>query len=181
MRSTALAAASRSLVLPLALLLAAPVALAHGPTRQKVTETIEIAAPAGKVWDAIKDYSALHTWHPAVESSETTAGNEPGSIRTLHLGGGATIVESLKKYDADAMRYSYKMEDPGPVPVTNYSSTISVAGKGDGSVVTWKGAFYRGDPNNNPPPERNDEAAIKAITGIYQSGLANLKKQVEGQ
>ncbi|MCB1897224.1 MAG: SRPBCC family protein [Rhodocyclaceae bacterium] len=177
MRSTALA---RRLAVPLALMLVAPLAAAHGPTRQKVTESIDIQAPATRVWNAIKDYSALHTWHPAVESSEATAGNEPGSIRTLHLGGGATIVESLKSYDGDGMRYSYKMEDPGPVPVTNYSSTISVEGKGEGSVVTWKGAFYRGDPNNNPSPERNDEAAIKAITGIYKAGLDNLKKMVEG-
>ncbi|MCB1908616.1 MAG: SRPBCC family protein [Rhodocyclaceae bacterium] len=162
-------------------MLAAPIAVAHGPTRQKVTETIEIDAPAAKVWDTIKEFSALDAWHPAVASSEATAGNAPGSVRTLHLGGGGTIVESLKKYDGGAMSYSYRMEDAGPVPVTNYTSTISVAGKGDGSVVTWKGAFYRGDPNNNPPPERNDEAAIEAITGIYRAGLGNLKKLVEGR
>ena len=170
-----------SLTMPLAALGTALDAAAHGPTRQKVTETIEIAAPAAKVWGQIKDYAALESWHPAVESSETSDGNNPGSVRTLHLKGGATIVESLKKYDADGMSYAYKMEDPGPVPVTNYSSTISVKGKGDGSVVTWRGAFYRGDPNNNPPPERNDEAAIQAVTGIYKAGLGNLKTLVEGK
>ena len=48
-----------------------------------------------------------------------------------------------------------------------------------GSIVLWNGGFYRGYPNNNPPPELNDQAAIKAVTGIYQSGLANLKKLAE--
>ncbi len=154
---------------------------AHGPTRQKVTQSVDIAAPPAKVWDAIKDFSGLHTWHPAIESSETTAGNELGSVRTLTLGGGGKVVEVLKKYDAAGMSYKYRMTDPGPVPVNNYTSTISVAAKGEGSVVTWKGAFYRGYPNNDPPPELNDEAAVKAVTGIYQSGLANLKKMIEGK
>jgi len=180
MRSTLLAA-PLTLAATLALMTTSIDASAHGPTRQKVAESITINAPAKAVWDRIKDFSALHAWHPAVESSETTDGNNPGSVRTLHLKGGGTIVEILKKYDAEGMHYAYKMEDPGPVPVSNYSSTISVTASGDGSEVSWKGAFYRGDPNNNPPPERNDEAAIKAITGIYQAGLQNLKTLVEGK
>lgn len=170
------------LSLPPLLLTSATEAEAHGPTRQKVTETIQIDAPPEAVWDRIKDFSGLHTWHPAVESSETTDGNKIESHRTLHLKGGGTIVERLTKYSAEQRSYSYRMDDEGPVPVTNYSSTISVvAGSGAGSTVEWRGAFYRGDPNNDPPPERNDEAAITAITGIYQSGLANLRKLVEGK
>ncbi|MCB1955323.1 MAG: SRPBCC family protein [Rhodocyclaceae bacterium] len=180
MRRTLLSTAL-TLTLPLVMAGAAQEAAAHGPTRQKVTESIEINAPAAKVWGQIKEYSALQSWHPAVESSETTDGNNVGSVRTLHLKGGGTIVESLKKYDADGMSYAYKMEDPGPVPVTNYTSTISVSAKGSGSEVTWKGAFYRGDPNNNPAPERNDEAAIQAVSGIYKAGLGNLKTLVEGK
>jgi len=29
----------------------------------------------------------------------------------------------------------------------------------------------RGYPNNDPPPELNDEAALAAVTGVYQAGL----------
>lgn len=171
---------ARTLALPAALLLATTTAFAHGPTRQKVAESITIDAPPQAVWQRIKDFSGLHTWHPAVASSETTDGNQPDSRRTLHLGGGGTIVERLTKYSDEEMRYSYRMEDPGPVPVSNYSSTISVApGNPGGSLVEWRGAFYRGDPNNDPPPERNDDAAVAAITGIYQAGLRNLKDLVE--
>ena len=54
-------------------------------------------------------------------------------------------------------------------------------GADDAAVVEWRGAFYRGFPNNDPPPEQNDEAAVKAVTGVYKSGLANLKKLVEGK
>ena len=48
--------------------------------------------------------------------------------------------------------------------------------KGDKTIVTWKGAFYRGYRNNDPPAELSDEAAVAAVTGLYQAGLAHLKK-----
>jgi uncharacterized protein YndB with AHSA1/START domain len=175
----------RKTLIAAALLCAASVgssAWAHGPTRQKVTETMAIAAAPDQVWSRVKDFAALHSWHPAVETSETTAGNETGSLRTLHLKGGGTIVEELTRYSAEERRLAYRMKDPGPVPVSNYSATLSVnPGEGGGSVVEWRGAFYRGDPNGNPPPEKNDEAAIAAVTAVYKAGLGNLKRLVEGQ
>ncbi|BAL27127.1 SRPBCC family protein [Azoarcus sp. KH32C] len=172
----------RKTLIAATLLCAVTAAWAHGPTRQKVAETVTIAAPPEAVWDRLKDFAALQTWHPAVESSQTTAGNEIGSVRTLNLKGGGKIVEELTRYSAEEHRLAYKMTDPGPVPVTNYSSTLSV-GPGDGNttVVEWKAGFYRGDPNNNPAPERNDDAAIAAVTGIYKAGLDNLKKLAEGK
>jgi Polyketide cyclase / dehydrase and lipid transport. len=55
-----------------------------------------------------------------------------------------------------------------------------ITNQGSQSVVEWRGAFYRGYPNNDPPPDQNDEAAVKAISGVYKGGLENLKKLVEG-
>ena len=73
----------------------------------------------------------------------------------------------------------YRMTE-GALPVSTYTSTLSVkAGPNGDAVVEWRGAFYRGYPGNNPPPDQNDEAAVKAITGVYQSGLANLKVMSE--
>jgi len=172
----------RKTLIASALLCASTIAWAHGPTRQKVTETVTIAAPPETVWQRIKNFDALPSWHPAVESSATTAGNETGSLRTLQLKGGGTIVEELTRYSVPDHSFAYRMKDPGPLPVSNYSAIISVnPGAGGSSVVEWRGAFYRGDPNNNPAPERNDEAAIAAVSGVYQAGLANLKKLVEGK
>lgn len=155
-------------------------AWAHGPTRQKVTETITINAPAAKVWAAMGDFAALKDWHPAVEKSPADKGNEVGSVRTIALKGGGELVETLQRYDASQMTYTYRAKDGGALPVTNYTSTITVTAQGDKSQVEWRGAFYRGFPNNDPPPDQNDEAAVKAVTGVYQSGLAALKKKVEG-
>ena len=170
----------RKTLIAATLLCTATTAWAHGPTRQKVDESVTIAAPPGVVWNRVKDFAALQSWHPAVASSQATAGNEVGSVRTLNLKGGGKIVEELTRYSAEDHRIAYKMTDPGPIPVTNYSSTLSVTpGDGGTTVVEWKGAFYRGDPNNNPAPERNDEAAIAAVTGVYKAGLDNLKALAE--
>jgi hypothetical protein len=156
-------------------------ASAHGPTRQKVVETVKIAAPASVVWARVKNFDALKDWHPAVEASPADKGNTEGSERKIALRGGGALVETLERYDDATMRYSYRAKDGGALPVTNYTSTISVSSEGNITTVEWRGAFYRGYPNNDPPPDQNDEAAVKAVTGVYQSGLAHLKKLVEGK
>jgi hypothetical protein len=155
---------------------------AHGPSRQKITETIEIDAPPAKVWAAIADFHDM-SWLPGVAKSTGEGGNEPDvATRQLTLDGGATIDESLYKYDAGAMSYSYRIDkvDVKVLPVNNYSSTITVLPREGGKcTVEWRGAFYRGYPNNDPPPELNDDAAIKAVTALYRKGLDSLKKKVE--
>lgn len=168
--------------LSLLVVTAAPLtASAHGPTRQKVTEKVEINAPADKVWAMMGNFQDM-SWHPAVKKTEGEGGNDVGATRKLTLGPDAIIDEKLLKFDAGKKRYKYEITevDVKVLPIKNYSSMISVAEDGGKSVVTWKGAFYRGFLNNDPPPELNEEAAIKAVTGLFRSGLEALKKKVEG-
>jgi carbon monoxide dehydrogenase subunit G len=174
-------ALARTLGPMLALSLLAGPALAHGPTRQKVTEKISIDAPADVVWARIKNFDALKDWHPAVASSPADKGNEEGSVRQVTLKGGGSLTETLESWNDAQKKYSYRLKDGGALPVTNYTSTITVSADGAKSTVEWRGAFYRGFPNNDPPPDQNDEAALKAVTGVYTSGLQHLKKLVEGQ
>jgi carbon monoxide dehydrogenase subunit G len=172
-----------SLTRPLAafglLISLAATSAAHGPTRQKVVEQIAIDAPPAVVWGRIHNFDALKDWHPAIAESPADKGNAEGSVRSLKLKGGGELSETLEAYDDAKMRYSYRAKDGGALPVTNYTSTLSVRPEGSQSIVEWRGAFYRGFPNNDPPPDQNDEAAVRAITGVYKSGLANLKKLVE--
>jgi len=153
---------------------------AHGPTRQKVVEKISIDAPADAVWAKLKNFDALKDWHPAVAASPTDKGNAVGSVRTIALKGGGELIETLEGHSEEQKKYSYRAKDGGALPVSNYSSTIQVTGEGNKAVVEWRGAFYRGFPGNEPPADKNDEAAVKAITGVYRGGLENLKKLVEG-
>lgn len=150
-------------------------ALAHGPTRQKVTVTTEVAADPAEVWAAIGDFQDM-SWHPAVHSTTGEGGNDIDATRQLVLGaeGGPTIDEVLYKYSAEKMSYSYRITavKVEVLPVTNYSSHLTVKPRdGGGALVEWRGAFYLGYPNNDPPEELNDAAAIAAVTGVYQAGL----------
>ena len=170
-----------ALLLALILGLAALPAAAHGPTRQKVVEKISIDAPAERVWARIKNFDALKDWHPAVQASPADQGNTEGSVRQVKLKSGGALVETLESYDDAKMKYSYRAKDGGALPVTNYTSTLTVSADGGKAIVEWRGAFYRGYPNNDPPPDQNDEAAVKAVAGVYQSGLAQLKTLVEAK
>jgi hypothetical protein len=164
---------------------AAPAA-AHGATRQKIVETVDINLPPDKVWAIVKDFDSLAKWHPVAASSVADKGNEVGSVRTVVLKapGDPKIIEELLSYDDAGRTYHYGIRevDVKVLPVTNYTSWLTVSDDGHGgSTVEWKGAFYRGYPNNDPPPELNDDAAIAAVTAVYRGGLDNLKKIAEAK
>lgn len=163
------------------MVLGAATAMAHGPSRQKVIEKAEIAVPPDKVWAVIGNFQDMN-WHPAVAKTEGTGGNEPGATRKITLKNGGTIEEKLNKYDKDGKSYSYEITnvDVKFFPVNNYSSTISVGDAGGKSVLEWKGACYRGYVNNDPPPELNDEAAVKAMLELYKAGFDAVKAKVGG-
>ena len=170
---------------------AVEVADAHGPSRQKVIETVTINATPDKVWKVMGNFQDM-SWLPGVKSTTGTGGNsiDPKNDdnevakRSLTLEGGGVIQEGLYKYDATEHSYSYRIDkvDTKVLPVNDYSSTIKVepSSDGKGSTVTWKGAFYRGYMNNDPPPDMDDAASKAAIQKIYRAGLDNLKKKLEG-
>lgn len=165
----------RNLWLAVLLVLLPTLALAHGPTRQKVTLSVDVAAAPEAVWAVIGNFQDM-SWHPAVFSTTGENGNEIDATRVVTLGaeGGPTIAETLTKFDAAKMSYSYMITavDVAVLPVTNYSSHLTVKPlEGGGSRIEWRGAFYRGYPNNDPPENLNDAAAIAAVSGVYQAGL----------
>jgi len=171
------------LALGLATVAFATVAEAHGPSRIKVIKTVDVAAPPAKVWGIIADFDKINTWLPAVEKVDASGGNSPNSAkRVLHLKSGGVIEENLTKYNASSMSYSYEIPkvDPKVLPVNDYSSTITVSDNGKGgSTVEWRGAFYRGYMNNDPPPDQTDEASQAAVAGVYDLGLATIKSLAE--
>jgi hypothetical protein len=161
--------------------LASAPAFAHGPSRQKVVEKIDIDAPADKVWAIVGNFQD-GSWIPGVTKVEG-AGSDVGAKRTLIVKDGGKIEESVTKLDAAGKSIAYKIDnvDVKVLPVNNYAATITVKDYGGKSEVEWKGAFYRGFMNNDPPPELSDEAALKAVTDIYKGGLAALKAKAEGK
>ncbi len=148
------------------------VASAHGPTRQKVEISTEVAVTPDKAWAAVSNFQDL-SWLPGVTKVEGS-GSEVGSKRTITLANGEQITEHVDKLQPDKMMIMYRMDADNvkALPVTNYSSRITVKDAGGGkSTVIWWGAFYRGYPNNDPPAELSDEAAVKAVSDLYNAGL----------
>lgn len=170
--------------LPIALLAIVPThALAqHAPTRAKLTETIAIAAPPGKVWERIRNFDDL-SWNPLVASVGAAPGNHLDSARLVTLKTGGEMAETLYRYDDRRRMYATLIPhmDIEVLPVQTYSSYLTVK---DGptpetSIVEWRAAFYRGWPNNDPPPELNEEAGIRAVGAYAREALAGLKAAVE--
>lgn len=158
-----------------------PSAFAHGPTPQKVEKSIVIKAAPAKVWATVKDFGNMQAWHPAIASTKLEKkGTE--IHRTLTLKSGGEIHEKLRSADDKEMKLKYEITG-GVAPVADYNSYMMVtAGPGAGeSTVTWVGRFYRTYKLNPPiPAGQDDETAFNFITGVYDSGLANLKKVLEG-
>ena len=165
-----------------ALLLGATVSFAAAPIL-KVSKTVTIDVPVDQVWAKCGDFDALDRWLPAVTKDTLTKGknNVPGAVRHLDIKGGGYVNEELLHYSAKGHSYSYKILD-SVLPVSDYHSTLSVKAAGTGkSVVRWTGTFKRKDTGPNPAENANDKAAKDAISGVYQSGLDNLKQSLEAK
>jgi mxaD protein len=158
-------------------------ASAHGPTPQKADEKITIAAPPAAVWDVIKEFGSIGDWHSGLAKVAAEGGNKEGATRTLTLKSGGDIVESLDAYNEKEMSIEYRLlkENVDAFPVSFYSDQISVRPAEDGSEVEWTSRFYRADTTNEPPENKNDEAATKATTDFFQAGLAGIKAKAEGK
>jgi carbon monoxide dehydrogenase subunit G len=159
----------------LGLLTIAPLAAeTDGPSLQNVTLEIRLDATPEEVWAVIGNFQDM-SWHPSVAASTGTGGNDPEATRVLSLGAadGPMIAEVLGTYSVEQRSYSYRITavDVAVLPVTNYSSDLTVKDDNGKAIVEWRGAFNRGDPNNDPPENLNDEAAVAAVTGVYQAGL----------
>lgn len=141
-----------------------------------VSKTIAIEAPAAEVWDKVKDFNGLNTWHPAVASVDITEGenNVPGAVRKLTLQDGGTINETLQTWDATSMTYSYNITE-SVLPVSDYEATLEIVPITPNSTkVTWSASFNAGKG-------ADDETARDTISGIFDSGLENLSVMMSGQ
>lgn len=172
----------RSWILAGALCAAFP-AWAHGPTRQKLELSVDIAAPPAKIWAIIGNFHDL-SWVPAVAGVTGPGGNDPDTAKrdvTLKSGG-AWHAEELSDYDAAKHTYGTFLPhvDIKILPVADFSAHLAVTPIDAGhSHVEWRSAFYRGYPNNNPPPDLNEAAAVRAVTAFCQPALDALKTRLE--
>ena len=166
------------------LLLTSPCAAhaAHGASPLKVVEEIKVDAPLEKVWGVIDDFA-----HPittlTIERIEASGNNTPDQAqRRLFLKDGVMIEEVLTKRDGERFMIGVhrKTDNLQLLPAVNYTSLITLRSLDqDHTIIEWKARFYRGYPNNNPPPELNDDVAVMAVKKLITGELAALKKHIE--
>ena len=125
-----------------------------------VTMTSSMSPDA--LWKKVGDFCGIASWHPAIEKCTLSA---DGKQRTLSLKGGGTVVEELENWDNANHSYTYTILS-GPLPVTNYHSTITVTGDAKGSTLKWTGTF---DAKGAP-----DADVKKTMDGVYEAGAKAL-------
>lgn len=155
---------------------------AHGPSRQKLVESIEINASPQTVWNMISDFSN-YDWHPDVMSF-SSEGKEIGSKRIIKFGENKKISQTLEKLNNEKKIISWRIleTENSIMPVNSYSATLSVSkveGNDNKSNLKFKAAFYRGFMGNDPPEELNDENSKKKVLSFVSKSLKGIKSKLE--
>lgn len=148
---------------------------------QSTYEAVVIDAPADKVWDMVKGWDSLHTWHPVFSATKIIAGGlSVGSIRELTIKDGPKFTEELLSFDNVGQALHYKIIE-SPLPVVDYLSTVRVLSLGENrSELAWM-ASWRRKARDGATAENDDRAVGKFLSGAYQAGLQNVKKMAEGR
>ncbi|MBU0601524.1 MAG: SRPBCC family protein [Gammaproteobacteria bacterium] len=155
----------RNAIVAAGLLAATGTCLAAGAISLEREVTVDTTPDT--VWKLVGNFNALDVWHPAVVSSTMKgAGTKAGATRVLTLGNGALIKEKLTAYSSTKHSYTYAITE-SPLPVKNYSSTISLSPAGEGkTLVKWQATF---DANG-----ASDDEATKVMQGVYDGGLTRV-------
>lgn len=125
----------------------------HGPTPQKVQESVTIAASPQKTWEALKNYSELKK------------------------------IMKVRSFKDKLMKAKYELiEKDVPFSDYNAQIRVKKGANENESIVQWTARFYRTYKLNPPIPEGQDDAtAVAAVKKIVGPGLEGFKKYVESQ
>jgi hypothetical protein len=131
---------------------------------QMVADSVDLAATPDAVWALIGAFDP--SWHPLVAKAEMT-GLGVGQLRTIETIDGKQIIERLDEIDSSGRFYRYT--SLSGIPASNFTGTLGVKPKGDGSVVEWRSQFLA---DNQP------EIVVKAIvSALLKTGLGSLKER----
>ena len=134
----------------------------------KVVLTSDVAASPDMLWQAIKGFSAIGTWHPLVRDV-SSEGDGVGSTRRVEVQGAGHFVERLEQINEGERVYRYAIVD-SPLPVFNCTVEVRVSDNGDGSAcVAWESSF---------DSEAGGELlAVKTFQRLTQSAFDRLQQQ----
>ena len=152
---------------------------AHGPSRQKVSESIEINASPDEVWNIVSDFKNF-TWNENIQNTVAND-NNVGSERLIKFKSGENIKQILEKVDNEKMMINWRIIETNNkiLPVNSYSAKLFVKSEQNKTKVLYKTGFYRGFMGNDPPPELNDENSKKLVKNFVLENLKGLKNIIE--
>lgn len=133
-----------------------------------------IAAPAGAVWQVVRDFNALPQWAPFVAESRIEQNMRPdqvGCIRSFRLKDGGKIRERLLALSDFDMSCTYSILE-SPMGVENYVATLALIPITDGNatLATWKANF-------DAAPDREDGLARDIGQNVFQAAFSALKSR----
>lgn len=146
------------------LLLGAAAAPASAAT---ITRTLDVKAPVAAVWSLIGSFCGIKNWLPPVGQC-IEDGKAPPTRILVTKDGKAAFVELETARNEAGHSYSYHFL-ASPLPVKNYTATIKVTAKGNGSTISWSGSYT--------PDRGQEKAANDALAGVYEAGLGEIKKR----
>ena len=136
-----------------------------------------IGAPAARVWEAIRDFNGLPSWHPAIAKSRIEGGapaDQVGCVRAFRLKDGGFIRERLLALSDYDLSCTYSILE-SPMGVENYVATLKLTPitDGDRSFAEWSAEF---------DCAREREAEMVALIGgdVFQGGFDALKSRFGG-
>lgn len=126
-----------------------------------VRKDILTKAPAAEVWDAIRDFGALHT--RLVPGFVTDTRLEPGA-RIVTFGNGTVLREPIVTLDESAKRLVWSSEGGR---ATHYNSSVQVfTDAGGGTRVTWISDFL-------------PDTLAKEMDAAMEAGATVMKKTLD--
>ena len=136
----------------------------------KVSSVID--APIGKVWERIRDFNGLPSWHPRMVESQIEddkAATEIGCVRNFKVASGATVREKLLAFSDDDHLTTYSIIGH-PAPISNHTATLKLerVTDGDRTFAVWTSQF-------DAPAEKADEIAKGMADNVFQGGFEALK------
>ena len=125
-----------------------------------IHKTVTIDAPAGFIWDAIRDVGAIHTRLAQGFVLDTRL---EGDTRLVTFAGGMVARERIVDLDENAHRLAYSVVEGRP---THHNASIQVFAEGDRSRVVWIADLL---PHDLAGP----------IGGMMEQGCAAMKRTLE--
>lgn len=126
-----------------------------------IRREFHVAAPADKVWDALKDFYALHI---RLAPGFTTNTERDGDARIVTFGNGMKARETFVGADDDARRLAYSID--ANERITRHMASATVVPNANGCTFIWQADVL-------------PDSAAEMMSPMMDAGGAAMKRHLE--